>query len=71
MGADFIFLAERGREYLELTEDTSCRTCVCTLPLITMAASDNEHLVQSEDPDHPANLIPRLCRQFYTLGKTW
>jgi len=35
-----------------------------------MATTDNEHLVQSEDPDHPANLIPRLCRQFYTLGKT-
>ncbi|RMD42802.1 hypothetical protein DV735_g2354, partial [Chaetothyriales sp. CBS 134920] len=30
--------------------------------------ANNEHLVKSEDPDHPANLIPRLCRQFYTLG---
>lgn len=29
---------------------------------------NNDHLVKSDDPDHPANLIPRLCRQFYTLG---
>ena len=29
---------------------------------------NNDHLVKSEDPEHPANLIPRLCRQFYTLG---
>ncbi|OCK72936.1 Methylthioribulose-1-phosphate dehydratase [Lepidopterella palustris CBS 459.81] len=31
-------------------------------------ATDNEHLVQSADPDHPANLICSLCRKFYTLG---
>ncbi|RVX73246.1 Methylthioribulose-1-phosphate dehydratase [Exophiala mesophila] len=30
--------------------------------------NNNDQLVQSQDPDHPANLIPRLCRQFYTLG---
>ncbi len=30
---------------------------------------NNDHLVQSNDPEHPANLIPRLCKQFYTLGK--
>jgi methylthioribulose-1-phosphate dehydratase len=29
---------------------------------------ENDHLVKSYDPDHPANLIPQLCRQFYTLG---
>lgn len=34
-----------------------------------MADTNNDHLVQSQDPDHPANLIPRLCRQFYTLGE--
>ncbi|KAI1617346.1 methylthioribulose-1-phosphate dehydratase [Exophiala viscosa] len=33
-----------------------------------MADQNNDHLVQSDDPDHPANLIPRLCKQFYTLG---
>lgn len=25
-------------------------------------------LCQSDDPQHPANLIPELCRLFYTLG---
>ncbi|RMZ82067.1 hypothetical protein DV737_g2207, partial [Chaetothyriales sp. CBS 132003] len=30
--------------------------------------ANHDHLVKSDDPDHPANLIPRLCRQFYTLG---
>ena len=41
-----------------------------------MAATDsslrpsdaNEHLVQSNDSQHPANLIPQLCRKFWTLG---
>ena len=28
----------------------------------------NDHLIQSSDPQHPANLIPRLCAHFYTLG---
>ncbi|KAF3491829.1 Methylthioribulose-1-phosphate dehydratase MDE1 [Arthroderma uncinatum] len=29
---------------------------------------NNDHLVQSDDPQHPANLIPELCRKFYSLG---
>jgi hypothetical protein len=29
---------------------------------------NNDHLVTSLDPQHPANLIPSLCRQFYSLG---
>lgn len=29
---------------------------------------NNDHLVQSSDPDHPANLIPDLCRRFYNWG---
>ncbi|KAL3417881.1 methylthioribulose-1-phosphate dehydratase [Phlyctema vagabunda] len=29
---------------------------------------ENDHLVQSTDPQHPANLIPELCRKFWTLG---
>ena len=29
-----------------------------------------DELVTSSDPDHPANLIPRLCKQFYSLGKS-
>ncbi|BEI82088.1 hypothetical protein CcaverHIS002_0212480 [Cutaneotrichosporon cavernicola] len=27
-----------------------------------------EALVKSDDPEHPANLIPELCREFYKLG---
>ncbi|KAF2754318.1 Methylthioribulose-1-phosphate dehydratase [Pseudovirgaria hyperparasitica] len=29
---------------------------------------ENDHLVLSSDPDHPANLICTLCAKFYTLG---
>lgn len=29
---------------------------------------DNEHLVRSDDPDHPANLIPDLCKRFFNNG---
>ena len=29
---------------------------------------DNDSLIHSEDPDHPANLICTLCRNFYSLG---
>jgi methylthioribulose-1-phosphate dehydratase len=25
-------------------------------------------LITSEDPNHPANLIPSLCAKFWTLG---
>lgn len=28
----------------------------------------NDHLITSTDPDHPANLICTLCRNFYSLG---
>ncbi|KAJ6171188.1 hypothetical protein N7470_000255 [Penicillium chermesinum] len=31
-------------------------------------AVNNDHLVQSDDPEHPANLIPALCRNFYNWG---
>jgi hypothetical protein len=34
----------------------------------TNKVENNDHLVQSNDPDHPANLIPQLCAAFYTLG---
>lgn len=27
-----------------------------------------DHLVKSQDPEHPSNLIPELCRKFYSLG---
>lgn len=32
------------------------------------SANSNDHLITSDDPDHPANLICTLCRSFYTLG---
>ncbi len=32
------------------------------------ASSNNDHLISSTDPYHPANLICELCRKFYTLG---
>lgn len=31
-------------------------------------ANNNDYLVQSDDPEHPANLIPELCRKFYNWG---
>ncbi|PKS10543.1 hypothetical protein jhhlp_002297 [Lomentospora prolificans] len=31
-------------------------------------ASSNDHLITSDNPDHPANLIPSLCAKFWTLG---
>ncbi len=30
--------------------------------------NDPDLLVVSENPDHPANLIPSLCAKFWTLG---
>ncbi|KAK7022140.1 Methylthioribulose-1-phosphate dehydratase [Favolaschia claudopus] len=33
-----------------------------------MSSSDSDALVFSDDPLHPANLIPELCRNFYQLG---
>ena len=30
--------------------------------------NNNDHLIHSSDPDHPANLIPTLCRNFYQQG---
>lgn len=31
-------------------------------------STNDDRLVQSDDPDHPANLIPSLCAKFWTLG---
>lgn len=28
----------------------------------------NDHLIKSDDSQHPANLIPELCRKFWSLG---
>ncbi|KAK9768792.1 Methylthioribulose-1-phosphate dehydratase [Basidiobolus ranarum] len=33
-----------------------------------LAIADADQLCISNDPFHPSNLIPELCRQFYTLG---
>ncbi|KAF8591760.1 Methylthioribulose-1-phosphate dehydratase [Ramaria rubella] len=32
------------------------------------AISNPDDLVKSDDPNHPANLIPELCKNFYALG---
>jgi methylthioribulose-1-phosphate dehydratase len=34
----------------------------------TAGGSQYDDLVLSDDPQHPANLICELCRNFYTLG---
>ncbi|KAG0231844.1 hypothetical protein BGW42_008593 [Actinomortierella wolfii] len=34
----------------------------------TIIPDDRDQLVISNDPSHPANMIPELCRLFYTLG---
>lgn len=39
-----------------------------TPPSNGQPADNNDHLVQSDNPDHPANLIPTLCAKFWTLG---
>ncbi|RXK41239.1 methylthioribulose-1-phosphate dehydratase [Tremella mesenterica] len=44
---------------------------VASAPHITAVVDsleDLEHLVLSDDPEHPANMIPELCREFYKLG---
>ena len=33
-----------------------------------MGSDDNDKLINSSDPQHPANLICTLCRSFYHLG---
>ncbi|KAL1883826.1 hypothetical protein VTK73DRAFT_7614 [Phialemonium thermophilum] len=39
-----------------------------TAPPSSEVKGTNDHLVLSDDPDHPANLIPSLCAKFWTLG---
>jgi methylthioribulose-1-phosphate dehydratase len=29
---------------------------------------DNDDMVKSTDPQHPANLIPSLCKVFWNMG---
>jgi len=31
-------------------------------------SDNNDHLVKSDDSEHPANLIPALCKKFWHLG---
>ena len=35
---------------------------------MAMASPAPDSLVESDDADHPANLICTLCAKFYTLG---
>ncbi|KAH9221489.1 class II aldolase/adducin N-terminal [Leptodontidium sp. 2 PMI_412] len=32
------------------------------------STDNNDHLIKSNDPKHPANLIPELCKKFWGLG---
>jgi len=32
------------------------------------AVGRDDQLITSDNPDHPANLIPSLCAKFWTLG---
>jgi methylthioribulose-1-phosphate dehydratase len=41
---------------------------MCPTEKAVATVDNNDHLVQSEDPEHPANLIPVLCRNFYNWG---
>lgn len=41
---------------------------MCGADQTVAPVANNDHLVQSSDPDHPANLIPELCRKFYNWG---
>ena len=34
----------------------------------SVSAGANDHLITSNDPEHPANHICTLCRSFYSLG---
>jgi methylthioribulose-1-phosphate dehydratase len=38
------------------------------IPVDSNGHTNNDHLVQSTDPEHPANLIPEMCRKFYNWG---
>lgn len=40
----------------------------CPLFFFACIMTDKDALCRSDDPHHPANLIPELCRQFYHLG---
>ncbi|KFY74255.1 hypothetical protein V499_05711 [Pseudogymnoascus sp. VKM F-103] len=39
-----------------------------TPPLEPVQNTSNDHLVKSDDSQHPANLIPELCAKFWHLG---
>ncbi|KAL2271216.1 hypothetical protein VTJ83DRAFT_587 [Remersonia thermophila] len=59
-----------------MASSCSCNTASAPAPAPVPATittnnnndSNNDHLVQSDDPNHPANLIPSLCAKFWTLG---
>ncbi|RDW64152.1 methylthioribulose-1-phosphate dehydratase [Coleophoma crateriformis] len=41
---------------------------MATNPEKATATENNDHLIRSEDSQHPANLIPELCKKFWYLG---
>ncbi len=51
-----------------LTENLHQPTMSSAEDRAVATTTNNDHLVQSDDPEHPANLIPELCRKFYNWG---
>lgn len=41
---------------------------IADMSITNTGKDSNDHLVQSSEADHPANLIPELCRKFYNWG---
>ncbi|CZS94743.1 hypothetical protein WAI453_013418 [Rhynchosporium graminicola] len=39
-----------------------------SLDTASESTNNNDHLIKSSDPKHPANLIPDLCKKFWGLG---
>lgn len=71
---EYHFVARLVAQYLELSTKPLAILFVL-LPLHSfdmgdqeVIARNNDHLVRSDDPNHPANLIPELCKRFYQLG---
>lgn len=47
---------------------TQAYNILITMSTSPSASTDNDHLITSSDPSHPANHICKLCAHFYTLG---
>lgn len=57
-----------GQFYNLLRLPRLCNRSDTMASTITTTTSNNDHLVESSDPNHPANMIPELCKKFWHLG---